>query len=297
MIRIGANPIGWSNDDMPELGGHIPLETCLAEAKAAGFEGMELGNKFPREAEALAPILKRHGLDLVSGWWSTFLLTREPEAEREAADAHVRLLKGMGCGVFIAAECTRTVHGDRAAPLSERPVMTDAEWAVFAPRLTRFAEILADDGLTLVYHHHMGTVVQAQAEIDRLMRETGPAVALLLDTGHATWGGADPAALARRHRDRIAHVHAKDVRATVMREAGRRDLSFLDAVVEGVYTVPGDGQVDFISVFRELPAYAGWVVVEAEQDPQKAPPAEYARLGHANLARFLDAAGLRRAAA
>ncbi len=294
MIRIGANPIGWSNDDLLELGGHIPLEQCLSEAKAIGFEGMELGNKFPRQADALRPILAGHGLDLVGGWHSTFLLERDPEAELAAARPHLALLKAMGCRVFIAAECTRTVHGTRSARLSARPVMTDAEWDRFASRLTAFAELVAAEGLPLVYHHHMGTVVQTGPEIDRLMAMTGPAVKLLLDTGHATWGGADPVELARRHGARVGHIHAKDVRRAVMDRANAEDWSFLDAVVAGVYTVPGDGMVDYAGVFRQVPGYQGWIVLEAEQDPDKAIPAVYARMGYDNLVRFIADAGLKR---
>jgi inosose dehydratase/3D-(3,5/4)-trihydroxycyclohexane-1,2-dione acylhydrolase (decyclizing) len=294
MIRIGANPIGWSNDDMPELGGHIALEQCLTEAKAAGFEGMELGNKFPRQAEALRPILDRHDLVLVSGWYSTFLLERDPETELQAARAHIDLLKAMGCSVLIAAECTRTVHGTRGAPLSRRPVMSDGEWERFNRHLTRFAELVAGEGLALVYHHHMGTVVQSGAEIDRMMAGTGPAVKLLLDTGHATWGDADPADLARRYQSRIGHIHAKDLRRDVMERAKAEDWSFLDSVVAGVYTVPGDGLVDFVAVLREVPDYSGWIVIEAEQDPAKAEPAVYAKLGYDNLTRFLAEAGLKR---
>lgn len=297
MIRIGANPIGWSNDDMPELGGETPLETCLAEAAAIGFEGMELGHKFPREARALRPILEGFGLDLVSGWYSTFLAERDAEAEWQAARPHAALLKAMGCQVFIAAECTRTVHGDRSAPLSRRPRLSDAEWGRFAARLTRFAERLRDeDGLILAYHHHMGTAVETPDEIDRLMRDSGAAVHLLLDTGHVTWGGGDPAAVARAHRHRIAHVHAKDVRRAVMEAARAADRSFLDSVVGGVYTVPGDGMVDFPAVFAELSGYAGWVVIEAEQDPAKAEPKVYAKMGYDHLGRVLKEAGFSRAA-
>jgi inosose dehydratase len=292
MIRIGANPIGWSNDDMIELGGRISLEQCLGEAKAAGFEGMELGNKFPREAAKLKPILGAHRLALVSGWHSTFLIERDADAEFAAAKTHAELLKAMGCRVLIAAECTRTVHGDKTKPLAGRPVMTDEEWTRFAKGLTAFAEKLDRMGLALVYHHHMGTVVQTEAEIDRLMAETGPAVRLLLDTGHAAWGGADPAALAERHRGRIAHVHTKDVREAPMARAKRENWSFLKSVVEGVYTVPGDGMIDFVPIFRKLEGYSGWVVVEAEQDPEKAHPATYAKLGYDNVKRFLAEAGL-----
>ncbi|MCX5497223.1 myo-inosose-2 dehydratase [Kaistia dalseonensis] len=294
MIRIGANPICWSNDDMQEIGGDIPLEQCLAEAKAIGIEGMELGNKFPRTPAALKPILDAFKLDLVSGWYSTFLIERNPETEFEAARPHVELLKALGAKVLIAAECTRTIHGTQSAPLSTRPVMTDAEWDRFNAGLTRFAEMLAEEGLTLVYHHHMGTVVQTEAEIDRMMAGTGPAVHLLLDTGHITWAGGDPVALARRYSDRIAHVHTKDVRPAIARQAIEEDWSFLNSVLAGVYTVPGDGAIDYVAVFREIPDYSGWIVIEAEQDPVKAPPLQYVQMGFDNLNRFIDEAGLKR---
>ncbi|MFL5260226.1 MAG: myo-inosose-2 dehydratase [Hyphomicrobiales bacterium] len=291
-IRIGANPIGWSNDDMQELGGWISLEECLTDAKAAGFEGMELGNKFPRDAAKLRPILDAYGLDLIGGWHSIFLLERDAETEFAEAAHHRRLLKEMGTDIFIVAECTRTVHGDKSKPLSARPIMKDDEWRTFCQRLVTLARLLRDDGFRLVYHHHMGTVVQTPEEIDRLMHETIDPVHLLLDTGHATWAGADPVKLARDYRSRISHVHCKDVRPAVRREAEEKDWSFLDAVIAGVYTVPGDGMVDYVSVFRELPGYSGWVVVEAEQDPRKAPPAKYAKMGHDNLVRFLKEGGL-----
>ncbi len=172
--------------------------------------------------------------------------------------------------MFIAAECTRTVHGTRSAPLSARPEMDERDWAHFNTGLTKFADFLAEeDGLTLVYHHHMGTVIQTEDEIDRMMTSTGPAVKLLLDTGHLTWAGADPAEVARRYRDRIAHVHAKDVRLDVAARRRDGDWSFLDPVLAGVYTVPGDGAVDHVSVFKALPNYSGWVVIEAEQDPEE----------------------------
>ena len=292
-IRIGANPIGWSNDDMREIGGHIPLEQCLAEAKAAGFEGMELGHKFPREPAALRQVLAPYGLDLVGGWYSCELLRRDEEAEIAAMLPHLQLLKAMGSKVFIIAETSNAIHGDRTAPLSSRPVLGEADWPEFARRLTLVADRVRVAGLQLVYHHHMGTVVQSEADIDALMAHAGPAVHLLLDTGHATWGGADPAALARRYRDRISHVHTKDVRGDVMRRSGAEGWSFLQSVLEGVYTVPGDGMVDFVSVFRELHGYSGWVVVEAEQDPEQAHPATYARMGHDNLVAYLREAGLR----
>jgi myo-inosose-2 dehydratase len=292
-IRIGINPIGWSNDDMPELGGDTPLETCLAQARQAGYDGLEKGNKFPTDPDTLKAALAPYGLDFVSGWYSTELLTRDVEEELGHARAHLDLLKAMGCDVMIVCECSNTIHGSRDVPLSRRPVMPDADWAPFCRRLTAFADALLAEGIRLVYHHHMGTIVQTGDEIDRLMETTGPSVFLLLDTGHATWGGADPATLARRWRDRIAHVHCKDIRTAVRAEADRGNWSFLDSVVAGVYTVPGDGSIDYVSVLRELPGYSGWLVVEAEQDPAKADPLQYATLGHRKLVGFLSEAGLR----
>ncbi|WP_199562582.1 myo-inosose-2 dehydratase [Pelagibacterium lacus] len=292
MIRIGANPIGWSNDDMIEIGGETPLEVCLAEAREAGFTGMELGNKFPRRAETLRPILEAHGHSLVSGWYSTELLLRDENAEFEAVAAHAELLAAMGCGVLIACETSNAIHGQMETPLSARPVLPHDVWGRFGMRLTAFAQKLKQHyGLTLVYHHHMGTIVQTEAEIDRLMATTGDAVHLLLDTGHVTWGGGDPARVARNHKARIAHVHAKDVRAAMMLKSNAEDWSFLRSVLAGVYTVPGDGLVDFPAVFAELGGYAGWVVVEAEQDPEKAHPLTYAKMGYDYLRQALGGAG------
>lgn len=291
-IRIGANPIGWSNDDMRELGGETSLETCLAEAREAGFVGMELGHKFPREPAALKAALAPFGMACISGWYSAELLSRDAKAEMAALRPHLDLLKAMGSEVLVFAETSNAIHGDITVPLSRRPVMAAGGWARFGERMTEVAERTLKEGVRLVYHHHMGTVVQSQSDIDALMASTGEAVHLLLDTGHATWADADPAALARRYRTRISHVHAKDVRGSVMATAAAQDWSFLTAVINGVYTVPGDGTVDYVAVFRELPGYNGWVVVEAEQDPKKAHPLTYAKLGHANLVRDLTRAGL-----
>lgn len=292
-IRIGANPIGWSNDDMLEIGGATPLEQCLAEAHEAGFTGMELGNKFPRKADKLRPILAAYGHDLVSGWYSVELLARDADAEWEASRAHRTLLREMGCKVMILAETSNAIHGQRNTPLSARPVLAKADWKQWADRIDAFSRRLRDEeGLQAVYHYHMGTIVQAENEIDRMMELTRD-LGLLLDTGHAVYAGADPVRLARHYRERIFHVHAKDVREEVMWQSRREDWSFLDSVLAGVYTVPGDGLIDYVSVFRALPGYSGWVVVEAEQDPEKANPLRYAKMGYANLVKFLGEAGLK----
>lgn len=291
-VRIGTNPIAWSNDDLRDLGGATPLDTCLAEAKLAGYAGIELGHKFPREPVALKAALAPHGLALVSGWYSSELLVRSAADEIRAIRPHLDLLKAMGSNVLIFAETSNAIHGDQSVPLSRRPVLPSDRWAEFGRRMTEVGDAVAAEGLALVYHHHMGTVVQSEPDIDALMQATGPSVRLLLDTGHATFAGADPVALARRYRGRIGHVHCKDLRPGVMAEAKAKDSSFLDAVVAGVFTVPGDGSVDFPKVLAELPGYSGWVVVEAEQDPEKANPLEYARLGYRNLAGYVAGAGL-----
>jgi inosose dehydratase len=291
-IKIGANPIGWSNDDLRTLGGETPLETCLTEAKQAGFVGMELGHKFPREPVALKRVLDQHGLELVSGWYSMALLERDVDAEWAAIQDHKNLLNALGSRVLIVAETSNAIHGDRSIPLSRRPRLTEQQWPVFTERLGRLAARLNDEGMQLVYHHHMGTVIETGDEVHRMMQMTSAPMHLLLDTGHLTFAGADPVEFARAYRPRISHVHAKDVRAAVLADVKAKDTSFLDAVVHGVYSVPGDGMVDFAAVFAELPGYDGWVVVEAEQDPAKAHPLTYAKLGHTNLVRFLRDAKL-----
>src|SRR6266446_979049 len=228
-VRLGISPIGWSNDDLPELGGDTPLEACLAEARSAGFEGIELGNKFPRDPAVLRPILERHGLSLISGWYSGRLLDRSVTEESAAIEAHRALLVAMGCAVLVYAETSGSIAGDRRRPLSSRPRLGDGGWRDFGGRLTELAEHLLRRGIRLVCHHHVGTVVESEAEIDRLMAATGDSVGLLLDTGHLAFAGADPAALARRYGHRIAHVHCKDVRRDVLAEVRARDASFLDA--------------------------------------------------------------------
>jgi inosose dehydratase len=289
-VRIGINPLTWTIDDLPEVGGETSLATCLAEARAAGFEGVELGCKFPRTAPELEAALAPHGLALVSGWYSTNLLLRDPAAEFEAMRPHRELLAALGCDVVVVAETTRCIHGDRGTRLSQRPVLAPGDWPRFAKRLEELGARLTDFGLRLAYHHHMGTVVQSEDEVDRLMDSCGDSVSLLLDTGHLTFAGGDPARAATRHAERIAHEHCKDIRQPVLARSLNRDSSFLGAVLDGVFTVPGDGSIDYRAVLAPLAraGYRGWLVVEAEQDPAVAPSAEYARLGYRNLRRFAD---------
>jgi len=292
--RLGISPIAWSNDDLPELGCATPLETCLAEACQAGFAGIELGHKFPRDPAVLQPILEHHRLSLVSGWYSGRLLDRTVDGEWAAMALHCDLLAAMRCTVLVYAETTGGVAGDRSRPLSTRPTLSEQEWRDFGGKLTEIANRLARRGLRLAYHHHMGTVVESESEIDRLMAATGPSIGLLLDTGHLAFAGGDPVALVRRHGSRINHVHCKDVRPGVLARVRAADTSFLDAVLDGVFTVPGDGAIDFAEVCAALAAarYDGWLVVEAEQDPERAPPLAYARIGFAHLSAAVAQTGL-----
>ena len=282
-IALGINPITWSNDDLQYVGANIPLETCLRETAAAGFDGIELGHKFPRDAATLQPILDEHGLSLVSGWYSGQLLTRDAKSEAAAMEKHARLLSDMGCNVLIFAEVTGCIHSNPRARLTQRPRLASSEWQRFGARMSEVGKIAKDYGLKLSYHHHMGTVVQSSADIDALMQATSDDVYLLLDTGHAYFAGADPVELAGQYADRIGHLHCKDIREAPIRRCLNRGGSFLDAVLDGAFTVPGDGCIDYPAIFAALQEYSGWAVVEAEQDPSVAPPAHFAKLGHDNL--------------
>lgn len=294
-VRIGANPIAWSNDDKQSLGAHISLETCLAEAREAGFQGLELGHKFPRDPSLLRPILDRFDLSLVSGWYSSEVLERSAEQEIAAVQQHLSLLKAMGCKVMVWCETTGCVHGREDVALSRRPRLEAHQWREFGARLTQVAEYLARHDMQMAYHHHMGTVVESAEEIDSLMENTGEAVGLLLDTGHITFAGGDPLAVVQKWGHRLRHVHCKDVRSEVLAQAKAEDWSFLTAVQAGAFTVPGDGSVDYPAVLRAVKAagYAGdWLVIEAEQDPDKANPLQYGTMGRRHLAALIAEIGL-----
>lgn len=274
--RLGVSPLSWTNDVLEELGGDTPVETCLGEAASAGYAGVELGRKFPRDASTLKPLLDRHNLALASGWHSGFLADRTVEAEWEAVADHARLLQALGATVMVYGECGRMAPGSPLdVPMSGRLTLNGAERDGYAARLTTFAERLqAEYGLTLAYHHHLMMVAETFDEIAGLFDRTGPAVGLLLDTGHAAAGGFDYARLIERFGDRVTHIHLKDVRTDVMARVRREDLSFNDGVRAGLFTVPGDGGLDFAPLARFVrdTGYRGWLVIEAEQDPLVAPP-------------------------
>jgi inosose dehydratase len=296
-IRFGVSPIAWINDDLPALGADTPLESVLADAREVGFSGIELGGTFPRDPAALMPLLQRHRLALVGGWYGASLLSRSAEAEIEALQAHLALLQAMQCTVFIIAETSNAIHGDQGRPLSLTPRLADSAWHEFGRKLTLVADYLEHAGLRMAYHHHLGTVVESQRDVERLLEFTGRSVGLTLDTGHAALGGVDAIALLRGHPRRIAHVHCKDVRSRVFGQVKSAGKSFLDGVLSGMFTVPGDGDLDFQGLMQALGhiGYAGWIIVEAEQDPSMANPKSYAALGLKTLRREAAAANLDKA--
>jgi len=288
-VRIGINPISWSNDDLPSLGSETPLDVALAEGASIGYEGFELGNKFPREADALTKVLDRHGLALVSGWYSGQLARRSAAEEIAAVGPHLTLLAQGGANVMVYGEVADSIQGSDA-PLYKRPRFIHAsQWRGYGERVTTLARHTQERGVRLAYHHHMGAYVETPEDVDRLMENVGDEVDLLFDSGHVTFAGGDPATMLERHVARVCHVHCKDVRPHVVRLARNRNWSFLEAVINGAFTVPGDGAIDFpalIDILRRH-SYRGWLVVEAEQDPVVAPAHKYAEMGYRHLSRLV----------
>ncbi|MBP1849148.1 myo-inosose-2 dehydratase [Rhizobium halophytocola] len=296
MILYGTNPIAWSNDDDRSLGAHIGLDQCLDEAAGIGFDGIEKGHKFPQDPAGLKAVLEPRGLRYVSGWHSLNLLTNSLESEKAAMQPALDLLKAMGSSVIIVCETSNAVHGHDHAALASRPHLPQADWPAFGAGVEALAEHAARQGIALVYHHHMGTIVESEDEIEQLMAHTGPHAKLLLDTGHCLFGGGDPARVARQYMHRVGHIHAKNVRPVIADQVRGENLSFLEGVRRGVFTVPGDqeGGVDFAPVLAIAAqhGYQGWLVIEAEQDPDRRNPFQYQSLGLASLKAMARTAGL-----
>ncbi|MEN3150131.1 myo-inosose-2 dehydratase [Neorhizobium sp. IRAMC:178] len=296
MILYGTNPIAWSNDDDRSLGAHISLDQCLDETAKIGFDGIEKGHKFPQEPAALKAVLEPRGLRYVSGWHSLNLLVNSVEDEKRAMQPALDLLKAMGSKVIIVCETSNAIHGDNGKAVNDRPKLADGEWKSFGAGVEALAEFAAGQGITLVYHHHMGTIVESEDEIDRLMAHTGPHAKLLLDTGHCLFGGGDPERAAKNHMARVGHIHAKNVRPDIAAQVRSEGLSFLEGVRRGVFTVPGDkeGGVSFPPVLKIAAdhGYEGWLVIEAEQDPDVRNPFEYQSMGLSSLKAMAQAVGL-----
>ena len=293
-VQLAVAPIAWSNSDLPELGDNTSLDTCLRESREAGFTGTETGVKYPIDPEVLGPKLNSYGLQLASGWFSGSLRECSVDQEFENLQEMLRTFKALKAPVLVYAETSGSIQSRKEIPLNQRPVMPDSEFSEYGGKLTEVASRMADYGVPMVYHHHMGTVIETEREIDLLMENTGPSVGLLIDTGHLTFAGGNVEATTRRYGSRVKHVHCKDIRREVFDRVPEENMSFLHAVLEGVFTVPGDGFIDFGSFAQVLAdiGYSGWIVVEAEQDPEKANPLEYSRMGHRHLTEALEKASI-----
>jgi len=278
-IRFGIAPINWNNDDLPELGSSYSLERILSEMNQAGYEGTELGNKFPNEVSALSELLNTFNLKLASSWHSTYFVLNEQEYELKNVEEKVSFLKEANAEVINIAECSASVHSDINKSLASKPILSDSDWELLIGSLNKAGEICNDYGIRLAYHHHMGTCIQTNEEIKRLLKFTDPNyVNLCVDTGHLYYAGIDPVEFIENNLERIVHVHFKDVRKEEFNKYDSSSDSFLKTILSGIFTVPGDGCIDFSSIVKILQQnhYNGWIIVEAEQDPDKADPLHYA---------------------
>lgn len=280
-VKLAIAPIGWTNDDMPELGSENTFQQTVSEMALAGFSGSEVGSKYPRDPAVLKPMLEIRGLEICNAWFSTFFANGEKAKTIDEFINHMNFLHAMGARVIGCSEQSKSIQGTTLAVLEEKPIFNDEEWRLTAEGYNQLAQIAAEKGMRVCLHHHMGTAIQTSEEIDRFMALTDERVGLLYDTGHAWYSeGSQEKMLAilEKYLPRIPHVHLKDVRDEVVAEVRAQKLSFLDGVKKGTFTVPGDGAIDFKPVFKILDdyGYQGWMVVEAEQDPALANPFEYA---------------------
>lgn len=279
-VFLGIAPIAWTNDDLPELGKENTFEQCVSEMALAGFTGSEVGNKYPKDTKVLKKALGLRGISIASAWFSAFLTTKPYEETAAAFKLHRDFLHEMGAKVIVVAEQGHSIQGMMDKPVFDaKPIFTAVEWDNLAKGLEKLGQLAAEEDMKIVYHHHMGTGVQTAEEIDKLMDMTDPdLVSLLFDTGHLTFSGENPELVLKKHSNRIKHVHLKDIRKNVLQTVKKQKMSFLNGVKAGVFTVPGDGMIDFKPLFKLLGQhnYEGWFVVEAEQDPALANPLEYA---------------------
>jgi inosose dehydratase len=289
--KLGIAPIAWWNDDLAELSDDVSLEECLRQASVAGFTGMETGRRFPMDMGELGPILAKYGISVCGGWFSGLLLDGDIEVEKERIAQQLAFFKAAGAPCIVYGETARSVQGVKSAPLATKPKLTEAETAAYGRKISDFADWCAANGMPISYHHHMAAAIETETELDLLMKHSS--VPLLFDAGHMAFAGGDNLRVIDNHWQRITHVHTKDVRMGVISALDRTKESFLDAVVKGAFTVPGDGSLDFEAIVKALAArgYEGWFVVEAEQDPKANPPLAMALKGHRELMRVMAAAG------
>ena len=280
-IKLGIAPIAWSNDDMPELGGDTPIEQCLEEASSAGFTGIELGGKFPRNPGITNFLLNKYKLKMPGGWYGSLLRTRSAEDEWVAMQDHLNLLKLVNADVFVFADVSGSIQGDQTKRLSTRPTMEDDEFVEYCKKINDISNRLSDEGIPMSYHEHMGTIIQTENDVDRFMNNTNQNTFLLYDTGHLLFAEANYERVLKNYISKINHVHCKDIRQNILKNSLKNDLSFRESFLNGVFTVPGDGCIDYEPLFEILYQnnYDKWLIIEAEQDPKKANPLEYAKIG------------------
>lgn len=289
--KLGMSPIAWWNDDLPQLSDDVSLEECLRQSRSAGFTGMEKGRRFPESAAEMLPILKKADVTLCGGWFSGTIVNQSIAANKQRIQPMIDLFKAVDAPCIVYGEVGRSIQGDQSKPLATKPRLSDAEMKDYGAKMSEFATWVEAQGMPLVYHHHMAAVVETEPELDAFMAAS--TISLLFDAGHMAFAGGDVLRCIDKHHARIRHVHTKDVRMEVINTLDRTKESFLDAVIKGAFTVPGDGSLDFGAIVKKLSGYGyeGWFVVEAEQDPKKAPPLKMAQIGHKELMRVMTAAG------
>jgi len=281
-IKLACAPINWTNDDAPELGGELTYQQALSEMALAGYKGSEVGNKYPKDPEVMNKALKLRNMEICNSWFSCFFTTRPEKYTIEQFIKTRDYLHAVGAKVIGICEVGLSVQGDLSAPLYENtPELTDEQFKKIAAGCNKLGELAKEKGMTVAYHHHMGTGIQTIEQYTKLMEMTDKdLVKALLDTGHWTYAGEDAVKAFRKFIDRTAHIHFKDLRRSVWEEVGPKRYSYVGSVIKGVFTVPGDGDmVDWDGVFNVIKNsnYEGWLVVEAEQDPHIYDPLEYAQ--------------------
>ncbi len=297
-VKIGISPIAWQNDDLPDLTAGYTMEQALQESRQIGYTGVERGQRMPQDTEGLRNYLDANDIALCGGWCSGNLLVNDLEAEKAAVRQQVEQFIALDAPCIVYAECSNTVQGMQDIPVNARPILDRDAIRAYAAKLSELAKWMLGLGMPMAYHHHMGTIVESEEDVNWLMDGSAEAVQLCFDTGHLLFGGGDVMATLDRWADRVHHVHFKDIRPEIVKEVRAGDLSFLDAVIRGAFTVPGDGCIDFQAVADKLKAmdYDGWIVVEAEQDPAKAPPFDYSKMGYEHILQVCAKAGLEVAA-
>ena len=292
-IKLGIAPIAWSNDDMPELGGDTPIEKCLDDARVSGFTGIELGGKFPRNPGITKFLLEKYGLKMPGGWYGASLRGRSAKEEWIALQDHLNLLKLVKADIFVFADVSGSIQGDARKPLSTRPTLEKDEWQSYCQKISELSNMLMDEGIPMSYHEHMGTIIQSEEDVDKFISLTNENTFLLYDTGHLMFAKADYEKVLKSYISRINHIHCKDIRKDIFHNSIKNDLSFRDSFLEGVFTVPGDGCIDYDPLLKILydSEYSEWLVIEAEQDPKKANPLEFAKIGYKYLSNILNKNG------